>query len=141
MKLIEDYLPHRKPFLFINKFISVDIENKAAICESIFTKDDQVFLDHFPNNPIVPGVLIIEAAAQASIILLKELNFVYNFYYLLSVNDCTFKASAKPDDVLIIKTKLINYKLGIFKSETEVFNNDKLICKLSITCKASNEKI
>lgn len=139
--LIEEYLPHRKPFLFIKEFISVDKIEKTAICTTFFEKNDPVFLGHFPNNPIVPGVLIIEAAAQASIILLKELGFIYQFYYLVGINDCIFKGSTKPDEKLIIKTKLVNHKLGIFKSETEVFNEEKLVCKLSITCKALNDKI
>lgn len=139
--LIKEYLPHREPFLFIKEFLSFDKEAQTAICTTVFAKEDPVFLGHFPDNPIVPGVLIIEASAQASIILLKKLGFVYKFYYLLSVDNCIFKASTKPDEKLTIKTKLISNKLGIFKSETEVFNEEKLVCKLCIICKALDDKI
>ena len=100
---IQSILPHREPFLFIDEIIEIDGTKKVIAAKNI--KDNESFFEgHFPDNPIMPGVLIIEAMAQASIIL----------YYV-----------CKPE---IAKTHP-NYYLGKIKAEflSPVFPGNKLI--------------
>ena len=100
---IQSILPHREPFLFIDEIIEIDGTKKVVAVKNI--KDNESFFEgHFPDNPIMPGVLIIEAMAQASIIL----------YYV-----------CKPE---IAKTHP-NYYLGKIKAEflSPVFPGNKLI--------------
>src|SRR4030042_6646382 len=104
---IKSILPHREPFLFIDEIIEIDGTEKVVAVKNI--KDNESFFEgHFPDNPIMPGVLIIEAMAQASIIL----------YYV-----------CKPE---IAKTHP-NYYLGKIKAEflSPVFPGDKLILEIN----------
>jgi 3-hydroxyacyl-[acyl-carrier-protein] dehydratase len=100
---IKEILPQRYPFLFIDKVLSVDREARKAVCCKNFSINDYFFKGHFPGNPIVPGAIIIEAMAQASIILyavLKpEIAKQHPDYYFGKV-EAKFKKPVLPGDSL-----------------------------------------
>jgi len=105
MDIILNSLPHRYPFLFVDKVLSLK-EDEIIVKKSV-SINEWFFVGHFPDNPILPGVIIIEAIAQAAGVL-----FLHNFKdkdnylpVLTAVNEFKFKKSAKPGDDLIIKVK------------------------------------
>lgn len=114
-KNITELLPHRKPFLFIDRVISIEGKNKI-VAEKKINKEDDYFKGHFPGNPIVPGVLIIESMAQASGII-----SAYNYnsqdkenprvkpdiYFLSRISDLKLKYPVSPGDLLIIKAEIL----------------------------------
>jgi 3-hydroxyacyl-[acyl-carrier-protein] dehydratase len=105
-------LPHRKPFLFVDRVIKI-IEDHKIIAEKDLFYDDYFFSGHFPGNPIMPGVLVSEALAQTSGLLLgltigKENRTVddkIRFFFLANVN-IKFFNPAKPEETLRLEAKL-----------------------------------
>jgi beta-hydroxyacyl-ACP dehydratase FabZ len=137
MDIILNSLPHRYPFLFVDKVLSLK-EDEIIVKKSV-SINEWFFVGHFPDNPILPGVIIIEAIAQAAGVL-----FLHNFKdkdnylpVLTAVNEFKFKKSAKPGDDLIIKVKKEKVKkLGqvIFPTaKGEVYIEDVLIAYGNLT--------
>jgi beta-hydroxyacyl-ACP dehydratase FabZ len=137
MDIILNSLPHRYPFLFVDKVLSLK-EDEIVVKKSV-SINEWFFVGHFPDNPILPGVIIIEAIAQAAGVL-----FLHNFKdkdnylpVLTAVNEFKFKKSAKPGDELIIKVKKEKVKkLGqvIFPTaKGEVYIQDVLIAYGNLT--------
>lgn len=102
---IKSILPQREPFLFIDEVIEVEEANRIVATKYLDPKSD-FFKGHFPGNPVMPGVLIIEAMAQAAIILFysakPHIAKDNPDYYLSNVN-ATFKSPAYPGDTLILE--------------------------------------
>jgi beta-hydroxyacyl-ACP dehydratase FabZ len=137
MDIILNSLPHRYPFLFVDKVLSLK-EDEIIVKKSV-SINEWFFVGHFPDNPILPGVIIIEAIAQTAGVL-----FLHNFEdkdnylpVLTAVNEFKFKKSAKPGDDLIIKVKKEKIKkLGqvIFPTaKGEVYIEDVLIAYGNLT--------
>jgi beta-hydroxyacyl-ACP dehydratase FabZ len=137
MDIILNSLPHRYPFLFVDKVLS--LKEEEIIVKKSVSINEWFFVGHFPDNPILPGVIIIEAIAQAAGVL-----FLHNFKdkdnylpVLTAVNEFKFKKSAKPGDDLIIKVRKEKIKkLGqvIFPTaKGEVYIEDVLIAYGNLT--------
>ena len=124
---IKSILPHREPFLFIDEVIEIDDTEKVVAVKNI-KLDEDFFKGHFPDKPIMPGVLIIEAMAQTSIIIYyickPEIAKSHPNYYLGKVK-AEFLAPVYPGDKLIIhamKVKVLDYA-AIIDTVAKVENN------------------
>ena len=138
MKLdeIKQILPHREPFLFIDEVTELEKGKRIVAIKKITGKED-FFKGHFPGNPVMPGVLITEAMAQACCILYKKsIETDRNKYYLGSVK-VRFKNKSIPGDTLRIEaTPLKMMEMGgVF--QTKAFVKDKLAAQgeMSFICK------
>jgi 3-hydroxyacyl-[acyl-carrier-protein] dehydratase len=110
-------LPHRYPFLLVDKVIECD--SKALVAIKNVTINEPFFQGHFPGLPIMPGVLILEAMAQATGLLAyhniqDKPNPQETYYLLVGVDDVRFKKPVKPGDQLIIHVRLEKEKRGIY---------------------------
>jgi 3-hydroxyacyl-[acyl-carrier-protein] dehydratase len=131
---IKSILPHREPFLFIDEVIDIDGTEKVVAVKNI--KDNEGFFEgHFPGKPIMPGVLIIEAMAQTSIILYSickpEIAKTHPNYYLGKVK-AEFLSPVVPGDKLIVEinsVKVLDYA-GITDAIAKV--NDKIVAKANL---------
>lgn len=127
---IKEILPHRYPFLFIDKILNIE-ENKIIALKQV-TYNEWFFIGHFPNFPIMPGVLMVEAMAQASgILICKDLaigekDFVPLF---LGIEKVRFRKVVKPGDSLIIEVELKNKMGNIFKVSGKVKANEQVVCE------------
>ena len=131
------YLPHREPFLFIDEVIS--LYEGDRIHARMHINDNDIFLEgHFPGNPIVPGVILIEAMGQASGILgFKTMNKTPeegSIYVIAGVDKARFRQRVLPGDKVDVFSKVLGSTRGIWKFECFAEVNGKLVCSANILC-------
>lgn len=132
---IKNYLPHRYPFLLIDKVISYETSKSITAIKNI-TINEPFFQGHFPIKPIMPGVLIIEAMAQAAALLgcvsTPEVQREGNLYYLVGVNDVRFKRPVEPGDQLTIEVQFDKVRRNIWKFHGSVTVDDHFVASAEL---------
>ena len=127
---IKQIIPHREPFLLIDEIIG-GIRGYSVIAKKNVVNSDYFFKGHFPDNPIMPGVLILESMAQASCFL--SINNVENanekMMLLSVVNSSKFIKKVIPGDELILRVKLIKIRLGSANMEGIATVNNQIVAK------------
>ena len=127
---IQNYLPHRYPFLLIDKVIDIK-KNKSIVAQKNVSNNEPFFQGHFPDYPVFPGVLLLEAMAQATAILDIESNdrdMSKQLYYFVGIDKARFKKQVVPGDIIIINAKLNQSKSDIHKFSSECHVNDEVVC-------------
>jgi len=134
---IKDLLPHRYPFLLVDRVTEYK-EGEYLKAYKNVSGNEEFFNGHFPNKSIMPGVLITEALAQVSAILgfLTTGNRAQDGYLYLfaGIDNVRFKQQVVPGDQLVLESKLISQRRGIFKFETKATVDGKLCCSANILC-------
>mgnify|MGYP005721232665 FL=1 len=134
---ITKFLPHREPFLFIDKIIEIEL-GKSIHCIKNNKPSEDFFRGHFPNNPVMPGVIILEALAQASGILgFKTMNKSPeegSIYVFAGVDKVRFRKRVGPTEIVHLFSEVVNEKKGIWKFETKAEVEDGLVCTATILC-------
>ena len=134
---IKKYLPHREPFLFVDEVIGV-IENKEIHATKYINEDEYFLNGHFPNNPIFPGVIIIEALGQASGILgfvsMNKTPEEGSIYVLAGVDKVRFRKRIRPGDNIDLFSKVVSEKRGIWKFDCKAELDNELVCSATILC-------
>ncbi len=127
---IQRILPHRYPFLMVDKIIELELEKKVIGVKSV-TINEPFFVGHFPGQPIMPGVLIIEAMAQTSgILILNSLpNFEEKLVYFMQMNNVKFRKPVVPGDQLFLEVELVNKRSKVFMMKGKAFVNDILVAE------------
>lgn len=140
---ILNLLPHRYPFILVDRILEyVPFEYLTAIKN--VTINEPFFTGHFPGNPIMPGVLMLEALAQAGA-LLSNLSRIpkegHEFlYFFAGVDDAKFKQVVTPGDQLHLHVKLIGQKRDFWRLQAEAFVGDKLACSAVLMSAAKEMK-
>ena len=133
---IKQVLPHRDPFLFLDRVI--EISSEEIIAEKTFPKDESFYKGHFPNNPIFPGVLIVEALAQASGILgfqtMNKTPEEGSIYVFAGIDKARFRSRVGPNDRVHLYSEIVSEKKGIWKFETKAEADNKIVCTATILC-------
>jgi 3-hydroxyacyl-[acyl-carrier-protein] dehydratase len=135
---IKTYLPHRYPFLFVDRVIELDLENKKIRALKNVTVNEPHFPGHFSYYHVMPGVLIIEALAQASAILSFKMMGTKpddkTVYYFAGIDGARFKRPITPGDTLILESAVTGEKRGIYKFAVKAFVGDQLACEAELLC-------
>lgn len=121
-------IPHRYPFLLVDKIVELHPGEKAVGVKNV-TVNEPFFAGHFPGNPVMPGVLMIEAVAQVgAIALLSDERYKGKLAFLAGVDKFRFKKRIVPGDVLFITAELITVKGSIGKAKGSVSLNGRPVC-------------
>ena len=122
---IKNLIPHRDPFLFVDT-CEIIIPGEHAKSEKLFSANEYFFKGHFPGNPIVPGVIIIEAMAQTAgiVVSYKLKEFKDKSVLFMSVNKAKFRKPIFPDEIVSFEVKFINSVRDVYKFEGVCFKGD-----------------
>jgi len=122
---IKEILPHRYPFLLIDRVISFDLENKSLISYKNLTANEEFFQGHFPGQPVMPGVLIVEAMAQAGglLIFASEEKKVTDgkIALFMSIKNAKFRKPVVPGDQLVIETNITYKRFNTYSFQSSAY--------------------
>lgn len=135
---IKELIPHREPFLFVDSVLEIE-KGKRITAEKLFSPEEFFFRGHFPGNPIVPGVIITEAIAQAGGVL-----FNYSFKdelkkegfenaYLMGLDRCRFRAPVVPGDRVVLEVELVRRRSRIIFFSGKASVGGKEVAKAEIS--------
>ena len=122
---IKKLIPHRDPFLFVDT-CEIIIPGDHGKSEKLFSTNEYFFKGHFPDNPIVPGVIIIEAMAQTAgiVVSYKLREFKEKSVLFMSVNKAKFRKPIRPDEKVSFEVKFINSVRDVYKFEGTCYKED-----------------
>jgi 3-hydroxyacyl-[acyl-carrier-protein] dehydratase len=135
---VKQYLPHRYPFLFVDRVIALDLDAKTIRAIKNVSVNEPHFPGHFSYYHVMPGVLIIEALAQASAILSFKLMGKKpddkTVYYFAGIDGARFKRPVTPGDTLVLESAVSGEKRGIYKFAVKAFVGEQLACEAELLC-------
>ena len=130
-------LPHRYPFLLVDRVLEIEKGKRIKALKNV-TINEPFFVGHFPHRPVMPGVLMLEAMAQAAALLAFDtLNVVPDektVYYFAGIDGARFKRPVEPGDQLIMEVTLERMKAGIFKFKGVARVDGNLACVAELMC-------
>jgi 3-hydroxyacyl-[acyl-carrier-protein] dehydratase len=125
-------LPHRYPFLLVDRVLELNPEAGTITAQKNVSMNEEFFQGHFPDAPIMPGVLILEALAQTGAILLHHKGFHDKMAVFLNVNNAKFRIPVRPGDILILQAIGIHFSDKGGKIEAKALVNDKVAAQAEI---------
>lgn len=134
---VRKYLPHRFPFLLVDRVLDFEADKRLTAIKNV-TINEPFFPGHFPHQPVMPGVLIVETMAQACAILsMKSLNIMPNddsVYYFLGIDKARFKRAVGPGDQLRIEVSLKRKMKGIWFFDASASVDGEVCCSAELMC-------
>ena len=134
---ILEHLPHRYPFVLVDRVLEIETGKKIKAVKNV-SINEPFFPGHFPHHPVMPGVLIVEALAQAAAILsFKTGNFMPSddsVYYFAGIDKARFKKPVSPGDQLILEVSIDRILKGIWKYNCSASVDGKLVAEADIMC-------
>ncbi len=132
-KEIMDIIPHRQPFLLIDTIEELE-PGVRAVGKKCVSYNEPYFAGHFPQEPVMPGVLIVEALAQVgAVAILSQPEFQGKTAYFAAINSAKFKNKVVPGDVLRLETEIIKVKGPIGIGAAKAYKGDKLAVQAELT--------
>lgn len=130
-------LPHRYPFLLVDRVLEIDKGKTIRALKNV-TINEPFFEGHFPHRPVMPGVLMLEALAQAAALLafdaLDSSPSDDMVYYFAGIDNARFKQPVEPGDQLILHVELLRMKAGIFKFKARADVDGNIAVEAELTC-------
>ncbi len=130
---IQQILPHRYPFLLIDKIVEFKLDEKIVSVKNV-TMNEEFFQGHFPGNPIMPGVLIVEAMAQTGgIMMLNGNDNINNMQvYFMGIDKARFRKPVVPGDALVIEAVMKSRRRNVCQFDAKAYVRGDLVCEASL---------
>ena len=130
-------LPHRYPFLLVDRVLELEKGKRIKALKNV-TMNEPFFTGHFPHRPVMPGVLMLEAMAQAAALLAFDMQGITpdekTVYYFAGIDGARFKRPVEPGDQLILDVTLERLKAGVFKFKSVARVGDNMACEAEMMC-------
>lgn len=136
---IQKILPHRFPFLLVDRIIDLDPKKKAVGIKNV-TINEPFFQGHFPGYPVMPGVLIVEAIAQVAGILAFKSGAKGDSVFFMSIEKAKFRKPVVPGDQLRFEVNVIQQRGNVWKCNGEAFVENTLVSEAELTAMVSGEE-
>lgn len=134
---ILEHLPHRYPFVLVDRVLSMELGKEIVAVKNV-SVNEPYFPGHFPYHPVMPGVLIVEAMAQAAAILsFKTMNIKPtndSVYYFAGIDNVRFKKPVSPGDQIILNVRIDRILKGIWKYNAVARVADEVVAEASMMC-------
>jgi len=134
---ILELMPHRYPFLLVDRVLEIIDGNRIRAVKNV-TFNEPFFTGHFPHRPVMPGVMMLEALAQAAALLSFETQGIKSddksVYYFVGIDKARFKKPVEPGDQLILDVTLERAKAGIFKFAAKGLVDDEVVVEAELMC-------
>lgn len=141
IKEIQKLLPHRYPFLLVDRIVEINPGKKAVGIKNV-TINEKFFQGHFPGHPIMPGVLIIEALAQvAGVLAFQSGGFVGKSVYFLSIEKAKFRKPVVPGDQLRLEVNVLQHRANVWKFSGNALVEDKIAAEVEFTAMVTDKEI
>lgn len=130
-------LPHRYPFLLVDRVVELESNKRIRAIKNV-TFNEPFFQGHFPGRPVMPGVLMLEALAQAAGLLafdaMGQVPDENNIYYFVGIDSARFKRPVEPGDQLILEASIDRVRGGIWKFKGVARVSDEVACEAELMC-------
>jgi 3-hydroxyacyl-[acyl-carrier-protein] dehydratase len=137
IKAVMEHLPHRYPFLLVDRVLELEPGKRILALKNV-TINEPFFPGHFPHHPVMPGVMVIEAMAQAAAILAfksgERLPDDKSVVYFVGIDDARFKSPVTPGDQLALHARIDRHLKGIWKFSTEARVGERLAAAATMMC-------
>lgn len=129
IKEIMKIIPHRYPFLLVDRILSIDVQGGTILAQKNVTINESFFQGHFPEAPLMPGVLILEALAQAGgvLVYLKSQKDDPKIAVLMNIKNAKFRSPVRPGDILKLKCEGIHFSSKGGRIQATAFVDDKMV--------------
>ena len=130
-------LPHRYPFLLVDRVVELESNKRIRAIKNV-TFNEPYFMGHFPGRPVMPGVLMLEALAQAAGLLafdaMGQVPDENNIYYFVGIDSARFKRPVEPGDQLILEASIDRVRGGIWKFKGVAKVGEEVACEAELMC-------
>ena len=134
---IKQYLPHRYPMLLVDRVLNWESGKTITAIKNV-TANEEIFSGHFPNKPVMPGVLMIEAMAQAAALLsfltMGQKPDENTLVYFLGIDNARFKRPVEPGDQLVMQVEIIKVARGMWKYKASATVDGQLAVEADLMC-------
>lgn len=134
---VMQHLPHRYPFLLVDRVTELEVGKRLVALKNV-SFNEPYFTGHFPEHPVMPGVLILEALAQATgILAFKTTNQKpdgTSLYYFVGIDNARFKQPVQPGDQLILEVEIVKTMRGVWKFKAQATVDGHVVCSADLMC-------
>jgi 3-hydroxyacyl-[acyl-carrier-protein] dehydratase len=131
---IQQILPHRYPFLLIDRITGMEPGKRISALKSV-TMNEPYFVGHFPGHPVMPGVLVVEAMAQAGgLLIMREFEPNSKLVLFTGIDKCKFRKQVTPGDQLRIEVEVLAFRRNVGRMQGSAHVGDQLACEAELSC-------